>query len=487
MPHSVALADDLSVTIDVTLEPTELQAAFDEVFEGYAKEIQLPGFRKGKAPRKLVEAQIAQRVGREHYVGSAIEKAISKSLNTVLEEEKLVPFTQPHVHPDDLVQQYKEGEPLQYQAHFHKRPDLPAFPYKGIAVRIPLRDLQEKDIDLSLENIRIRLAETEPVAADTAAEIGHWAHIRLRAWHPESDTNRPALFDNELDVQVGPGDRNLPFLDDDLIGLKIGETLDTKAVVPADFVQPPFPEDTELILKIDLQSLDKKILPELTDELVKEKLGVYDSVDALRIAVREQLDQHLRSSKQDDLRVAIESYLLQAVGFSMPQVAVQGRYEEIKNRTLYQAKTEGKDLEAEMAADEAMREQYEHSFWDAAEKTARLDFIADSVAERERLQVTEQELTNYVYSVAQQSGLPEADMPKLFQDRNFMMGAYLRLVRGKAWWVMITNAEVEEVPLSPTAEGLVAAPSATAQAFMEAAEQTVEALEALSGDSGEEK
>ncbi|HYE80014.1 MAG TPA: trigger factor, partial [bacterium] len=478
MQHTIEQSDDLGVKVAITLEPQEVQGAFDEVFNQWKNEVALPGFRKGKAPRKLVEAQIEKRMGRSYYVGSALERAIEKSLREVLAEENVAPYTPPHVHPHDIVEAYKEGEPFKFEAEFTRRPDVPEFVHKGVLVQIPKREITENDLAMSLENIRLRLGESTPIT-DRAAEPGDWAHIRLQAWQPGVDTNRPPLFDNELDVQV-KGERSFPFLEDHLIGLKPGETTEATEVVPADFVQPPFPTETMLQLKVELLDLTQRTLPELTDDLVKEKIQVYSSVEELREAIRAQLSSHLQSSRQDDLRMAVESQMLQTVQFVMPQVAVQNRYEDIKNRTVYQHRTEGIDLEAQMEADEQVRERWETMFWDAAEKGARLDFIADAIADREKLEVSDQELANYVYELARVSNLGEDEVKKLFGDRNFLMHTYTILRRRKAWHSVLVNAEVEEVPMA------LGPAVPEANPLLEAAMDTVEQLEALVSDATEE-
>lgn len=482
MQHTIERLEGLQVKVAVTLEPADLQAAFDEVFHSVKEQVQLPGFRKGKAPRKLVEAQIEKRFGRDWYTGNAIEKAVEKSLTGILKEAELTPYTVPHVHPHNLLEEYQEDAPLAYIAEFALRPEIPEFPYEGIQVRIPKRDIGEEDVELSLENIRIRLGEATPIE-DRPAEPGDWASIRLRAWHPQTDFNRMPLFDNELDVQVGGGDRTIPFLDDHLIGLKPGEEIEADEVVPASFVQPPFPEDALLHLKITLARLEQRVLPELTDELIQEKLGVYETIEALREGIREQLAQHLQQSKRQDLQEAVQAHLLGSLTFEMPQIAVEQRYDDVRNQTLYQAKTEGQDLEAQWSADEALKERYETQFWEVAERSARLDFIADAVADRAKLEVGNDELANTVMDMARQSGLSQEDAQKLFQDRNFLIGVFTRIRRSKAWFLMLSQAEVEEVAVSQLAVEAAAAGGGTmAEALLQAAEESIEQLEALRGE-----
>lgn len=480
MQRTVEHLEGMAVKVAIDLEPADIQAAFDEVFNSVKDNVQLPGFRKGKAPRKLVEAQIEKRFGRDWYVGNAIEKAVEKAVNAALREEKLEPFTMPHVHPHNLLEEYKEGEGLSFVAEFSRRPEMPEFVYRGIQVRIPRRTLSEKDIELSLENIRVRLGEATEVT-DRAAEPGDWATIRMRAWHPDADVNRQPLFDNELDVQIRGGERTIAFLDDHLIGLKPGEEIEASETIPADFVQPPFPEDTVLRLKIVMNKLETRVLPDLTDELIQEKLGVYDSIEAVREGIREQLAQHLDQSRRQDLSDAVQTHLLQTIAFELPQVAVEHRYQDVKNQNIYQAKTEGRDLEALWAENEEMKEQFEAGFWEVAERSTRLDFIADAVARRERLQVTNEELSNAVVQMAQQSGLSQQDAEKLFKDRAFLEGVFTRIIRSKAWWLMMAEAEVEEVAVAPASPA--EAKGGLAAALMQAAEESVEQLVALTDDS----
>jgi|GEM_PF-3992036 len=484
MQRTVEHLEGMAVKVAITLEPAEVQASFDEVYKSVKDQVQLPGFRKGKAPRKLVEAQIEKRFGPQWYASNAIEKAVEKAVNEVLRDEKLDPYTMPHVHPANLLEEYKTGEGLSFYAEFSKRPELPEFEYRGLHVRIPKRTLSDKDVDLSLENIRVRLGEAT-VVEDRAAEPGDWATIRMRAWHPDADTNRQPLFDNELDVQIRGGERTIAFLDDHLIGLKPGEEVEAMEVIPADFVQPPFPEETMLKLKVQLNKLETRILPDLTDELIKEKLGVYESIEAVREGIKEQLEQHLTTSRRQDLSDAVQTYLLSTLTFELPQVAVEKRYQDVKNQTLYQAKTEGKDLEAMWTEKPESVEQYETGFWEAAERSMRLDFIADSVARRERLQVTNEELGNAVVQMAQQSGLSQADTEKLFKDRSFLEGIFTRIVRSKAWWLMLSEAVVEEVAVAPASA--MEATGGLAAALMQAAEESIEQLVALTDDSSSEE
>jgi len=194
------------VRINVVVEPDELRPAIDRTARRLSREVRVPGFRKGKVPRQVIEA----RIGREALLAEAIEhEAVPEFYAKAIDELGVQPLSRARVEPPD----YTDGQPLEFSATFDVKPELDLPPYRGIEVERPALEVTDEHVDAQLERLRERTAQLEVIGRPLTK--GDFAQIDLRATHHTDEI--PELTRTDFLYEVGSG-TVVPQLDEELEG-----------------------------------------------------------------------------------------------------------------------------------------------------------------------------------------------------------------------------------------------------------------------------
>ena len=206
MRSTLEPVEPTKVRINVVVEPDELRPAIDRTARRLSREVRVPGFRKGKVPRQVIEA----RIGREALLAEAIEQeAVPEFYAKAIEELGVQPLSRAQVEPPD----YTDGQPLEFSATFEVKPELDLPSYRGVEVERPALEVTDEHVDTQLERLRDRFAQLEVIGRPLAK--GDFAQIDLRATHHTDEI--PELTRSDFLYEVGSG-TVVPKLDEELEG-----------------------------------------------------------------------------------------------------------------------------------------------------------------------------------------------------------------------------------------------------------------------------
>ena len=357
--------------LQVEVPADTVRQAQERAARRYASSVRLPGFRPGKAPAAMVLKRYAEAIRQE-----AVESLIQEAYKQVVEEGKLKLAAQPHVH--DL--KFSEGEPLTFELHIEVRPDVALERTHGFRVTRTERTINEDQIHQQLESLRDQRATWVPV--EDKPKEGDLVTVVLST----SDENGQMPEGKEFRLVLGGG-QAIRGIEELIMSAKSGETVEQPVKWPDDFPDEAQRSKTKLV-RVTLNDVKRKSLPELDDTFARE-VGDFESIDALRKAVRDDVVADAAREADADVRQKLIDEIAGANPFDVPPSWV--------------AQLVGAYAEAYQVP-QPEREKFAAQFRPMAERQVRRDLIIDTIAEREKLTSTEGELDDKITELATKRG-----------------------------------------------------------------------------------
>jgi trigger factor len=399
------------VRINVVVEPDELRPAIDRTARRLSREIRVPGFRKGKVPRQVIEA----RIGREFYA-----KAI--------EELGVQPLSRGRVDPPD----YTDGQPLEFSATFDVRPELELPPYRGIQVERPELEVTDEHVDAQLERLRDRVAQLEVIGRPLAK--GDFAQIDLRATYHTEEI--PELTRTDFLYEVGSGTL-VPQLDEELEGKRKGDILRFNATLPEEAGEEL--AGREVTFQVLVKEAKAKVLPKLDDDFAQEA-SEFDTLEELRADLRERLEGAAEAQRASELETRVLQAYLDQVDVPLPESMVHDELHYRANRFAQQLQMMGTNLEQYLEALGQTSEDVEADLRAQAERAVRAQLVLEAVAKAEGLEASDEEVEAEIRRQAQRVGRdPEEVRRALGDGRAGVISG--DILRSKALAYMVEHAE----------------------------------------------
>ncbi|MFL5580761.1 MAG: trigger factor, partial [Gemmatimonadaceae bacterium] len=353
--------------LEVSVPAEAVEAAEEKAARRYASQVRLPGFRPGKAPAAMVRKKFAQAIRQE-----AIEALLQEAYKEVLEREHLKPIAQPHVH--DL--KFDEGKPLTFELHLEVRPEIALSRVHGFRVERRQHQVTDDEITEQIDALREQRALWQPIEDRPAPGD------RVTAELATADETGAMPEGKPYQLELGAG-QAIPAIEEVIMEARPGETVERPVKWPDDFPDEAQRGQTKTV-RIALKDVKRKSLPELDDAFARE-VGDFDSLDALRATVREDLQRHADREADSEVRQKLLDEIIGANPFDVPASWVAQVAEAYAQ--MYQVP-------------EGQREQFMGEFRPMAERQVRRDLVISTIAEREGLAATEAEIDDRVAEVA---------------------------------------------------------------------------------------
>lgn len=405
-----------------------VDAEITRVTTKYGRAARLPGFRPGKVPPKVVRQRF-----RSQILHDVAHELVEKAIGDALIERGVEPVDTPHVH--DLI--VEEGQPLTFNAHFDIVPTFDPGTFESITARRTPVVVEDEAVEQALGRLRDRAARFEPVENGSAAE-GHTLLVDMERQATDKEGKRGEKHTHEgVSVEIG-SKANPPGFDEQLKGLTPGTTKSFAMTYPDDYTVAELAGSTvDYVLKV--HDLRRRVLPELDDELAKD-LGEFETLDALRARVRQDLEAESREASERQTRGEVLKALAARVPFEAPGALidreVDRRLEDFATRLMAQ-QIDPRQANIDWAAfREGQREP--------ATEAVKSAIVLDEIARREQVGVSEVEIDQEVERYAQQlQRTPVAVRARLEQDGGLARVA-LGIRREKALAHVMAHATIVE-------------------------------------------
>ena len=374
MKISVRNLEPTKVKLTVTVEPEELNPYLDAARKEIAKQVNVPGFRKGHVPGKIID----QRIGFAAVAGEAVNDAVPELYSKALDEKKIRPMAQPEFDVQDVPQSANDETKLKFTATVERRPDIELPEIDGLEIAISKPEVKDEDVDKRLETLRQRFGTL--VGVDRPAAKGDFANIDLTA---EIDGE---TVDSQEGVSYELGSNTmLDGLDEALDGLSAGEETTFEGTLEAGDH-----EGQKATVKVKVNSVKAEELPELDDEFASEA-SEFDTLDELKADIRKAAAQDAEGRQATEARDAFITKLQEGLEIPVPKGVKANMVEE---------QLKGLTPDPEKATKEQKAQAEE-----TVEKDLRDQMVLDALAEKLDVQVSQSDVFNFLASIAQQYGM----------------------------------------------------------------------------------
>ena len=416
------------LTVEVPFE--ELKPSLDTAYKKIAGQVNIPGFRKGHVPPRVID----QRFGRAMVLEEAVNEALPEFYGRAVQENDLDVLGRPEVD----VTTFEDGEQLTFTAEVDVRPDFELPDYRGLDVTVDDAETSDDDIDEQMQALRERFATLKGV--DRAAADGDFVSIDL-AGSIEGEAVE-GLSAKGLSYQLGQGSL-LDGLDDALTGLSAGES----AVFPTALVGGDHAgQDAEVTVTVN--SVKERELPELDDEFA-QTASEFDTLDELREDLRTRFDQMRRLEQGVQARDRALEALLAKVDVSLPEGVVQSEIEGRQHALAHQLEQAHMSREDFLAAEGQSAEEFDADIDKRTREALTAQFVLDKIVANEQLSVNEQELTEHIVRTASRYGVGPDQFAQQVVQAGQVPVLVSEVVRGKALALVLESANVVDASGRP--------------------------------------
>jgi trigger factor len=468
---SVESVEPTRVKITVVVEPDELRPAIDRTVQRLSNEMKVPGFRKGKVPRQVMEA----RLGKATIVAEAIEhEAVPEFYARAIDELDIVPLTRAQVDLPD----YTEG-PLEFSATVEVKPDLELPPYKGVEVEKPVAEVREDLVDARLDQLRNRVAQLEVIGRPLTG--GDFAQVDLRTTHHDQEVE--ALSQADFMYEVGSG-QLVPELDTELEGKRKGDILKVNATLPEEFGEELAGKNVTMTVLV--KETKTKVLPALDDDFAQEA-SEFDTLDELRADIRSKLETVAEQQAAAELESRVLEAYLDQVEVPLPESMVSDELRFRLSRVAERLSMMNIPLERYLESTGTSAEQFQADLEAQAKRAVKAQLVLEAVAKAEGLEVSGDEVEEEIQRQARRVGQDPDKVRQLFTGSR---SGVIRgdILRSKALALMVEAADATEPSGQEQAEaGAAAAEPARRESASPASAGGAESAPKRAPDDGEEQ
>ena len=425
MKSSVEQQSATRVKITVEVPFDELKPEFDKAHEALSQQVQIPGFRKGKAPAKLIEA----RVGRGPILEQVLNEMVPSRYGQAVEEHDLKVIGQPEVD----VTKLEDGDVVEFTAEVDVRPEIELPDFSDISVEVDALKADDEAVQSELDNLLARFGTLTGV--ERAVEDGDFISIDLSATVDGEELEEAST--EGLSYQVGSGDL-IDGLDEAVTGLAQGESKEfgTK-LVAGDH------EGEDAQVTVTVQSVKVRELPDADDEFA-QMASEFDTIDELREDLAKQVENTKKGEQAQQIRDKVLAAALEKTEVPLPEGVVKEQVDGQLQQLLGQFGGDEAVLNSMLEAQGTTREQFDADSRTSAEEAVRTQLFLDELAEAEQPEVSQQELTDHILFTAQSYGMDPNQFIQQIQQSGQLGNLFADVRRGKALAVSILKATVKD-------------------------------------------
>jgi len=404
-------AEPGETSLAVTVPPESVRAAEERATRAYQQRARLPGFRPGKAPAAVVRKKFAEDIRQQ-----ALQELVQESWRAAVEQEKLKPIADPHIH--NL--KWEEGAPVTFELHVEVKPELKLERLGGFRLTRTAPAVTEAQVDAQLNELREQRAPWTPVLGEKP-KSKDLVHVTI-ATREGTEAKDPQPYQ----LVLGEG-RAIPDVEERIMGLVPGETVDATVRFPDDFAEEAKRGQTRDV-RITLQEVKQQQLAELDDAFARE-VGDFESLAALRQAVSEDLRKEAERDADAKVRAELIEQIVSANTVTAPRPLVE--------RALYvYAQAYG--------VPEERWPKFAEEFRPVAEAQVRRDLVLDHVMDAQQLRATEAELDQRIQELAERRGMAPGQLYASLEKAKRLRDVERSITEEKVFAFLLSQSTVEQ-------------------------------------------
>ena len=403
MKYTFEKALKSTVKITITLTEKEWTSAIDSAYEKTKGRYSLPGFRKGKVPKHLLEASY----GKGIFYEEAINQAFPKYYGEILDKE---PTIEAIASPDLDIKKISD-KTLVMEAIVPVKPEVKLGAYKGINFDRPEYKVTDADVEEDVKRLQERNSRLVEVT-DRAVEDGDTVIIDYSG---SVDGEKFAGGTAEKQTLVIGSKTFIPGFEEQVIGMNIGEDRDINVKFPEEYHAEEL-KGKDAVFAIKLHEIKKKELPEVNDEFIKDATGA-ESVEVYKKETFERLEKQNNDKAERELEDAIIKKISETTEVEIPDALIEGQIDRMVQEMSYRMSYQGLKLEDYLKYIGQSMEDYRKGFAEQAAEIVKSQLVIESIIEAEKIEATEDDVEARVKEMAEKQGKPAPDVKKNMQAR----------------------------------------------------------------------
>lgn len=451
MKTTVERIDDTTVKLSVTVEPERVREALDRAARRLAGEIRVPGFRPGKAPRRVIET----RLGKD----AVVQEAVREALPALYEEAVRAEDVEVVGPPQFDLETFEEGAESVFTATVEVRPEITLPNYQGLQVAHPEWEVADEEVEQQLEALRDRFAELETVERGVA--VGD--HVVMTVVGTRDGEKLEDASAEDVLYEVRDGEDTDSELDRRLVGASAGQTVEFTDTLGPDYGEL---SGAEVSFTVDVKEVKEKRLAELDDEFAVTA-SEFDTLEELRSALREQLAAQKVQLARAQLRGKVVEAVCDLVEVPLPKTMVDENVRFALQRAFSEAQRHGLSFEQYLRAVGMDQESLLERLEEDARKTVKGQLVVDAVGKQIGLELTQEDLGEEIARNAMRLGAPPQEVAEFLSHPDRLPALVSDAYRRRAIDHLIGSVQVLAAPPEEEAAETDAPGAASADADLE--------------------
>ena len=400
--------EDKRMYLEIEIDSAQFEEPKERSYKKNVKQINIPGFRKGKAPRKIIEKYYTEAI----FYDDAINFAVPGAYDKAVEESGIEPVEMPEI---DIVK-LEKGENFVFSALVTVRPEVTLGEYKGITAEKDVNTVTDEEVDAEIKKMQENAASISTVTEGTV-EMGDKVDLNFEG------------FVNDVAFEGGKGENYslvigsnsfIPGFEEQIAGKTIGEDFDVNVTFPEDYHSEDL-KGKAAIFKCKVNSVEKKNLPELDDEFAKD-VSEFDTLEELRADAKAKLEKSKEAEAQRKFEDAVIDIAVENATVEVPACMINNQIENQIQDISYRLQSQGMPLEQYLQFTgmtmDALREQLK----DSAEKAVKSQLVLAEIAKAENVEVSDEDVDAEFAKMAEMYGMEVEKVKEL-------MGANLEALK----------------------------------------------------------
>lgn len=415
-------------TLKITAPAAEVNAGYKKAVQKIADQANIPGFRKGKAPRAIIEMHY----GKEAVKQEAFEIVANKAYSEALDQEKLIPVSDPKVEEST----FEEGKDMELTIKVTLKPEPELGEYKGLHVEKKEVEVTDEQVDAQIKDMMGRDAKMVVAEEGAVIEKGDFAIIDFAG----TVDGEPFSGGEGKGYPLEVGSNSfIPGFEDQLVGLSKGDSTDVEVTFPEDY----FVKDLagkEAIFKVNIQDVKRKELPELNDEYVASKTD-FKTVEELRANYKERMQKAAEANAKAEYEHELIDLAVANAKFSVPEIMIEDKISQMVDEMKMSLESRKMSLDMYMQYTGLDMAKIRENQRPVAEENVKTDLVLDAIAKAEDIQVDMADVDAEIAAISAQHGASPEEVKKIIKGNGTMGLLLANILRRKAAHVVIDSAK----------------------------------------------
>jgi trigger factor len=418
------------VSFNIEVEFDKFEANLQKAYLKNRGKFSLPGFRKGKVPRKILEMNY----GEDLFYEDAINLILPEEYDLAITELGLEPVDTPEVDVDEI----EKDKPVMIKFQVDVKPEIKLGDYKNIELEKVEYNVTDEIIDNELK----RVQDTNGRLVDAAdREVQDGDHLKIDFEGSVDGVLFPGGSAEGQNLEIG-SNTFIPGFEEQLIGKKIGEEVEVKVTFPEDYQEESL-MGKEASFKVTIHEIKEKELPELDDEFAKD-VSEFDTLEEYKASIKENLEENFKRREKIELENRVIDEVVSMSELDVPEAIINSQLETEVGEFDHQLRSQGIELEQYLSMTGSTMEEIKEQLRPMALKRATADLVLEAIAKEENIEVTEEDIDNELNRIAKQYN--EEDGKKFIQDMKKRDLSFLNagIANGKVIEMLVSNVKFKK-------------------------------------------